>query len=56
VSLNPATGFIDGFRASLLDQPLPWSSIAYSTLFAAVVVVTGAFYFRRVERQFADVL
>jgi homopolymeric O-antigen transport system permease protein len=54
--LNPMTGLIEAFRAALLGAPLPWKSLGYSTAAAAIVAVTGAFYFRRVERQFADVL
>jgi lipopolysaccharide transport system permease protein len=56
VDLNPMTGLIEAFRASILSTPVPWGAVAYSVAFTAVVVVTGAFYFRRVERQFADVL
>lgn len=56
VDVNPMTGLIEAFRASILGTPVAWGALAYSTFFAALVVVTGAFYFRRVERQFADVL
>jgi lipopolysaccharide transport system permease protein len=54
--INPMTGIIETFRACLLGQPLPWASFAYSTAVTLVVTISGAFYFRRVERQFADVL
>ncbi|HEY6212251.1 MAG TPA: ABC transporter permease [Vicinamibacterales bacterium] len=53
---NPMTGVIEAFRASLLNEPIPWASFAYATIVALIVTVTGAFYFRRTERQFADVL
>jgi len=56
VEVNPMSGVIDAFRSSLLGRPLRWSSLAYSMIVAVVLAVSGAFYFRRVERQFADVL
>ncbi|HEX6097601.1 MAG TPA: ABC transporter permease [Thermoanaerobaculia bacterium] len=56
VDLNPMTGLIEAFRGSILSTPVPWGAVAYSVACTAVIVVTGAFYFRRVERQFADVL
>jgi len=54
--LNPMTGVVDGFRNSLTAQPIPWGALAYSTIAALVLLVSGAYYFRRMERQFADVL
>ncbi len=56
VRVNPVTGIVDAFRACLLGQPLPWTSLGYAAVFGLVVMITGAFYFRRVERLFADVL
>jgi lipopolysaccharide transport system permease protein len=56
VRANPMTGITETFRAAILGHAVPWSSLAYSAAAAALVVITGAYYFRRVERQFADVL
>jgi len=56
VFVNPVTGVVDAFRACLLGEPLPWARLAYSAAVGIVVMITGAFYFRRVERLFADVL
>jgi lipopolysaccharide transport system permease protein len=56
VRANPMTGLIEAFRAGILGDAVPWGSLVYSAAVTAVVLVTGAFYFRRVERQFADVL
>jgi lipopolysaccharide transport system permease protein len=56
VKANPMTGIIEAFRASLLGQPFPAGAFAYSIAVTLVVTISGAFYFRRVERQFADVL
>ena len=40
--------------ASLTDPPGP--SILVSALVTLLLLVSGAFYFRRLERSFADVL
>jgi lipopolysaccharide transport system permease protein len=56
-ALNPMVGVIEGFRWALLGAgAVPYASLATSALVAAVVLVSGAYYFRRVEQIFADVL
>jgi len=55
--LNPMAGVVEGFRWALLGNvaapgPLIWASAAA----ALVILVSGAFYFRRMERTFADVV
>jgi lipopolysaccharide transport system permease protein len=58
LALNPLTGVIDGFRWCLLggDFPLPMDLLGRSILAGAVLVGTGLWYFRRTERDFADVI
>lgn len=54
--LYPITGVIEGFRSGLLGTgPMPWDLIVSGTVGALVVFVSGALYFRRMERTFADV-
>jgi lipopolysaccharide transport system permease protein len=54
--LNPMTGVVEGMRWALLDtDQTPGPMIAVSSAIAVFAMVTGAFYFRRVERSFADV-
>ena len=56
-ALNPMAGVIDGFRwllTGVTDPPGP--SILVSALVTLLLLVSGAFYFRRLERSFADVL
>lgn len=55
-SVNPLVGVIDGFRWSLLDKQNPPESLLVSCLVAVSILVSGAFYFRRMERTFADVI
>lgn len=57
-SLNPVVGVIDGFRWSLLrGQPLIWwPDLVNSILVTVVLYLSGVWYFRKVERTFADVI
>lgn len=55
--INPMAGVIEGFRAALLGtRPMPWDLIAVGSITALVIAVSGALYFRRKERIFADVV
>ena len=55
--LNPMVGVVEGFRWALLETPTaPGPILAVSTLVALALLVSGALYFRRMERTFADVV
>lgn len=56
--LNPIVGIIDGMRWSIFDvsHPLLGVSILYSVLISLGLLITGFFYFRKMERTFADKL
>ena len=55
--LNPMTGVVEGFRWALLGvASRPGPLILASAVVTAVLVVTGAIYFRRMEQTFADVV
>lgn len=53
---NPLSGLIEGFRASLFSQPIPWPEVSAALLLCVAWFVGGSLYFRRVERDFADVI
>ena len=54
--IYPMAGVIEGFRSVLLGTTsIPWDLIAMGSISASVIVLSGAFYFRRMERTFADV-
>ena len=54
-SINPAVAFIEGARWSILGtSSIKLEMIAVTAVFSLVVFVAGAFFFRRVERGFAD--
>jgi lipopolysaccharide transport system permease protein len=55
-SLNPIVAVIEGYRACLLGSPMPWEFIVPGAATAAVLLVFGAMYFRRMERVFVDVI
>lgn len=56
-ALNPMVGIIDGFRWSLLGtKPPEPTAIVIGIVSSVVIFVAGAFYFRRTERDFADII
>jgi lipopolysaccharide transport system permease protein len=57
-ALNPMVGVIDGFRWSLLRGQTPLSPIALlaSVALTLVFCASGVWYFRKMERTFADVI
>jgi lipopolysaccharide transport system permease protein len=56
-ALNPMVGVIEGFRWALLSRgPAPFVILLISTGVSAALLISGAFYFRRVERGFADII
>lgn len=55
-SLNPMVGVIEGFRSIFLSTiPFPHEWMLAGTGVSAILFVVGLFYFRRMERIFADV-
>jgi lipopolysaccharide transport system permease protein len=55
--LNPMVGVVEGFRWALLkSNSAPGPMIAVSSGAALVILITGAFYFRRMEKTFADIV
>ena len=57
-ALNPMVGVIDGFQWSLLGgkMPLDWQTVMTSLVVVIFLLVTGVWYFRKMERTFADVI
>lgn len=57
-ALNPMVGVIDGFRWCLLRGEVPFqlSTFSLSAFVTLFVCVTGLWYFRKMERTFADVI
>ena len=56
-SLNPMVGVVEGFRWALLGMDTkPGPIILASALGTVAVFMGGLFYFRRMEKTFADVV
>jgi lipopolysaccharide transport system permease protein len=57
LALNPMGGVIRAYRASLLGHiPIDWFLLGLSTAIIFALLVTGLYYFRRMEKHFADVV
>lgn len=56
--LNPLTGIIDAFRWAIIggNTALYWPGFLFSAGFTLVVLMSGIWYFHRVERTLADVI
>jgi lipopolysaccharide transport system permease protein len=57
-SLNPMVGVIDGFRWAIIggDAQIYWPGFALSLSLVVLLLVSGIWYFRKMERTFADVI
>lgn len=57
IYLNPMCGFIELFRSITIgQQPINWIALAFSITITMLILVSGLYYFRKVERSFADVI
>lgn len=54
--LNPMTGLLGVHRAMILNTPLSYGELAASVFWTVVIFVSGLFYFKKIERQFADIV
>lgn len=55
--LNPMAGVIEGFRWSILGSTTPdWTMMGVSTAVVVVLLITGLYYFKRIESTFADII
>jgi homopolymeric O-antigen transport system permease protein len=56
-AMNPMVGVVEGFRWALLQSATtPGPMLIVSSLVALALLVGGAYYFRRMEKNFADVV
>ena len=56
-SLNPMVGVVEGFRWAILGVgEVPTKPLLLSALVSLLLLVIGTFYFKRMERTFADVV
>ena len=56
-ALNPMVGIIEGFRSVLLGTvSFPAQMLLISTLVSMILFIIGGFYFKQMERYFADII
>jgi len=56
-SLNPMVGVINGFRWSILGTAAPnWYCIGISFVSVLIIFVGGLYYFKKMEKTFADII
>lgn len=54
--IYPMAGVIEGFRSALLgNTPMPWDLIIVGGIVSLLISISGALYFKKMERIFADV-
>jgi len=57
LALNPMCGIIEAFRATAIGhQQIKWELLGISLLISFLILLSGVFYFKKVERSFADVI
>ena len=57
IALNPLTGLIDSFRASLVpSKEIDWSLFGVSSIVTIVIFTVAGLYFHKSERTFADIV
>lgn len=55
--INPMAGVVEGFRWALLGtETAPGAITIVSAVVSIFILISGAFYFRRMEKTFADVV
>jgi len=57
-SINPMVGVIDGFRWALLGARIPLfiPGFLLSNFIVLIVLISGLYYYRKMERTFADII
>ena len=56
IAFNPLSGIIQGFRAAVFHHAFDWNGLAVSTVVSLIALAYAALAFRRMEREFADVI
>jgi len=54
--LNPMVGVVQGFRWALFGGSAPDLTLLISTLVVLILFISGLYYFRRMEKTFADIV
>jgi len=52
----PLVGVIEGFRGCFSGSTMPWETILISYVSAVIIFLSGAWYFKKMEKYFADIV
>lgn len=55
-AINPLTGIIEAYRSAVLGRAIDWVALGVSTVVILIALVWGGRRFRKMERQFADIV
>jgi lipopolysaccharide transport system permease protein len=56
LALNPMTGIIDGFRSAIFGRAFNWQALGTSAVITLVLLAYSVYSFRRMEKNFADII
>jgi lipopolysaccharide transport system permease protein len=56
LGLNPMSGIVQGFRDAVFGRALQWQPLVQAFLMALGLALVASFVFRRMEREFADII
>ncbi|HYE15902.1 MAG TPA: ABC transporter permease [Pyrinomonadaceae bacterium] len=56
MALNPMTGIVEGFRSALFGRPFDWLTLSVSAAVTLALLAYGVVTFRRMEKNFADIV
>lgn len=56
MALNPMMGQIEAYRSAFFGKPFNWFSLAISVGLTCIILIYSAYNFKRMERQFADIV
>jgi lipopolysaccharide transport system permease protein len=54
--LNPLSGIIEGYRSALFGRAFDWSALSASTIITFAIALYSVYAFKRMEREFADII
>ncbi len=54
--LNPMSGIVEGYRAALFGGPFDWVALLAAAAITLSLLVYSAYFFRRTEKRFADII
>jgi lipopolysaccharide transport system permease protein len=56
LTLNPLTGIIGGFRDAIFGRAFDWPTLGFALALSCVLALMATCFFRRMEREFADLI